>query len=130
MRWWTNLHRWLKIMIGFCGVNRRPGGHMGTVLGNSILIAAVAAAACAVCAEAAADSPGFTPPANRAGQSAWIPLRHQPQERNLCVPSSASIILDCFGDPIAPREIKSLALHKPYRPEDTFTDLQLPSSAI
>ena len=45
----------------------------------------------------------FTPPPNVAGQSAWIPLRHQ-AKTNLCVPTSASIILDYFGQQIIPRK--------------------------
>jgi len=86
---------------------------------------AVACAAFALCATGL-DGPGqFTPPPNRAGQSAWIPLRHQRQEPNLCVPTSASIILDYFGDSISPREIKALALNKQYAPGDDFTDFSI-----
>jgi Peptidase_C39 like family len=67
----------------------------------------------------------FDPPPNRPTQSAWIPLNHQLQERNLCVPTSASIILDYFGDSISPRKIKALSLHKQYTPGDRFTDFSI-----
>jgi hypothetical protein len=67
----------------------------------------------------------FTPPANHLGQSTWIPLRHQRQERNLCVPTSASIILDYFGDALSPREIKALAMNKRYVPGDEFNDFSI-----
>jgi hypothetical protein len=69
--------------------------------------------------------PGFIPPPNQPGQSAWIPLHHQFQEHNLCVPTSASMILDYFGDPISPREIKELALNKPYNPSGKLTDFSI-----
>src|SRR6185437_13602712 len=64
----------------------------------------------------------FTPPPNVAGQSAWIPLRYQAQEANLCVPTSASIILDYFGDRVSPREIKELSMGRRYSPEKPFHD--------
>jgi len=69
----------------------------------------------------ASDDRPFTSPPNRKGESAWIALRHQRQEANLCVPTSAAIILDYFGDPISPREIKGLAMNKPYSQGDNFT---------
>jgi hypothetical protein len=99
--------------------------HMRIVLINSIVGVALGCAAFGVCVAAASDGPGFEPPPNRAGQSAWIPLRHQRQEPNLCVPTSASIILDYFGDSISPREIKALALNKRYAPGDDFTDFSI-----
>jgi hypothetical protein len=74
---------------------------------------------------AAASEIGFTPPPNIAGQSAWIPLRHQEQEENLCVPTSASIILDYFGQQVSPREIKELALGKRYAPDRPFHDFSI-----
>jgi hypothetical protein len=52
-------------------------------------------------------------------------MRHQRQEPNLCVPTSASIILDYFGESLSPREIKALALNKPYAPGDHFTDFTI-----
>ena len=77
---------------------------------------------CAACVEAAANDPQFTPPPNRAGQSAWIPLHHQYQEPDLCAPTSASIILDYFGDSTSPREIKALTRNTQYTPEERFID--------
>jgi hypothetical protein len=67
----------------------------------------------------------FTPPLNVAGQSAWIPLRHQAQETNLCVPTSASIILDYFGQQVSPREIKDLSRGRQYSPGEPFNDFTL-----
>ena len=63
----------------------------------------------------------FTPPPNVVGQSAWIPLHHQAQETNLCVPTSASIILDYFGRQISPREIKELSMGREYSPDQPFS---------
>jgi Peptidase_C39 like family len=97
---------------------------MCALVRSSLLSLAFACVTFAMCVEAA-DGPRFTPPPNRAGQSAWVQLRHQHQERNLCVPTSASIILDYFGDSISPREIKELSLNKPYAPGDKFTDFSI-----
>lgn len=81
----------------------------------------IALAALVAAASGAADPP-FAPPPNLAGQSAWIPLRHQSQELNMCVPTSASIVLDYFGDPIGPREIKTLSRKREYVPGGEFND--------
>jgi hypothetical protein len=67
----------------------------------------------------------FTPPPNVPGQSAWIPLRYQAQETNLCVPTSASIILDYFGQQLSPREIKELSMGRQYSPGEPFNDFTL-----
>jgi hypothetical protein len=67
----------------------------------------------------------FAPPPNRPGQSAWIPLRHQQQERNLCVPTAAAIVLEYLGETLSPREIKALSLGKTYKPGDRFTDFSI-----
>lgn len=71
---------------------------------------------------AAAQELPFTPPPNIPGQSAWIPVRHQSQELNLCGPTSASMVLDYFGVAVGAREIKALSRSKTYRPGDEFTD--------
>ncbi|HEV2469913.1 MAG TPA: C39 family peptidase [Candidatus Sulfotelmatobacter sp.] len=76
-------------------------------------------------ATAAATENEFTPPPNVAGQSAWISLRHQAQETNLCVPTSASIILDYFGDQVSPREIKELSMGRRYSPDKPFNDFSI-----
>jgi len=69
--------------------------------------------------------PEFVPPPNRVGESAWLQLDHQLQEKNLCVPTSASIILSYFGDSVSPRELKALSRDRPYRPEKPFSDFTL-----
>jgi hypothetical protein len=71
------------------------------------------------------DPPTFTPPVNRPGATAWIPVRHQRQETNLCVPTSASMILDYFGDSLSPREIKVLSRGQAYEPDASFTDFNI-----
>lgn len=68
---------------------------------------------------------GFTPPPNVTGQSAWIPLRYQEQESNLCVPTSASIILEYFGEQVSPRELKELSLGRRYSPDMPFNDFTI-----
>jgi hypothetical protein len=92
-----------------------------------VAIAVVVAIVCAASMVSlrAADGPGFAPPPSVAGQSAWIPLHFQHQETNLCVPTSASIILDYFGDEISPREIKELSLGKRYSPDKPFNDFTI-----
>jgi hypothetical protein len=95
---------------------------MHAVLRQRIVLIPIACATLAVCADAAANDLSFTPPPNRVGQSAWIPLHHQQQEPNLCAPTSASIILDYFGDSISPREIKALTRNTQYTPEENFID--------
>lgn len=67
----------------------------------------------------------FTHPPNVAGRSAWLPLRHQLQETNLCVPTSASIILDYFGRQVSPREIKELSMGRHYSPDKPFKDFTI-----
>jgi len=74
---------------------------------------------------ACAADPTFTPPSNHPGETAWIPVRHQLQERNLCVPTSASMILDYFGDSLSPREIKALSHGKPYESDTSFNDFSI-----
>jgi hypothetical protein len=90
-------------------------------LRNAVLVVAIVGAALASGLRAA-DDQAFTPPPNIPGQSAWIPLHHQRQETNLCVPTSASIILDYFGDSISPREINELSLGHRYAPDKPFED--------
>lgn len=64
----------------------------------------------------------FSHPPNIRGQSAWIPLRYQDQETNLCVPTSASIILDYFGEQVSPRQLKELSMGRQYSPDSPFHD--------
>lgn len=68
---------------------------------------------------------GFTPPPNVTGHSAWIPLRYQEQESNLCVPTSASIILEYFGEQVSPRELKELSMGRRYSPDMPFNDFSI-----
>lgn len=76
-------------------------------------------------AETTAPGNEFSPPPNIAGQSAWLPLRYQDQESNLCVPTSASIILDYFGSQVSPRRIKELSMGRDYSPGEPFNDFTI-----
>jgi len=64
----------------------------------------------------------FIPPANEPGVSAYIELSHQQQETNLCVPTSASMVLQRTGTTISPREIKVLSSNKRLRHHQEFDD--------
>jgi hypothetical protein len=64
----------------------------------------------------------FTPPANEPGVSAYIELSQQQQEKNLCVPTSASMVLQKTGTAISPREIKVLSSNKRQRRNQEFDD--------
>jgi hypothetical protein len=76
-------------------------------------------------AVATAEVIPFTPPPNARGHSAWIRLNFQAQESNLCVPTSASIVLDYFGDQVGPREIKELSMGRRYSPDQPFDDFTI-----
>lgn len=67
----------------------------------------------------------FTPPPNRPGKSGYIELTHQRQELNLCVPTSASMVLEHFGRPTSPRELKVLSRHQIYDPAKAFNDFTM-----
>lgn len=56
------------------------------------------------------------------GSSAQIQLNHQRQESNLCVPTSASIALNKFGQNYTPRHIKVLTTGGMYDPNKPFND--------
>jgi hypothetical protein len=64
----------------------------------------------------------FTPPPNQFGQSGFIELSHQRQEKNLCVPTSASIVLQHFNRQTTPRELKVLSRRQKYDPNRKFND--------
>jgi len=42
--------------------------------------------------------------------STLLLLKHQSQENNMCVPTSASIVLDYYGKKMSPRDLKKLAI--------------------
>jgi hypothetical protein len=67
----------------------------------------------------------FTPPPDQLGKSAYIELKHQQQEKNLCVPTSAAMVMDHFGSSAVPREIKALAEGKRYDPTKDFKDFTM-----
>jgi hypothetical protein len=51
-----------------------------------------------------------------------LPVRHQRQEPWLCVPTCASMVLDFYGAPRTPREIKCLAAGRAWDPAAPFDD--------
>jgi uncharacterized protein YvpB len=61
-------------------------------------------------------------PTNVIGRSGYIPLIHQRQEPNLCVPTSASMVLRYYGSSASPREIKTLSRGLPFDPSKPFND--------
>ena len=56
------------------------------------------------------------------GDFARISLNHQRQEKNMCVPTSASIMLNKFGQNYTPRHIKTLSSGGNYNPSLPFVD--------
>lgn len=68
------------------------------------------------------NSGQFAIPVSEPGAGAYIELNHQKQETNLCVPSTASMVLGRSGRVISPREIKLLASNKRQRRNQEFDD--------
>jgi hypothetical protein len=96
------------------------------VFGIAVLLAVSRADSQSVAEQVApASEVGVTPPPNVTGHSAWIPLRYQEQESNLCVPTSASIILEYFGEQVSPRELKELSMGRRYSPDMPFNDFTI-----
>jgi len=52
----------------------------------------------------------------------FLELPHLRQETNLCVPTSAAMVLEYYGDPQAPRKLKVLSRGKTYDPDAPFDD--------
>jgi hypothetical protein len=64
----------------------------------------------------------FTPPVNVLGKSGYISLNHQYQENNLCVPTSASMVMEIYGEKKCPRSLKVLSRNQVYNPNIPFAD--------
>lgn len=62
------------------------------------------------------------PSAEVSPRRVFLDVPHIRQERELCVPTSAAMVLAYFGDPRSPRELKTLAAGRAYEPEAPFTD--------
>jgi uncharacterized protein YvpB len=67
----------------------------------------------------------FTPPTSVARQSAWLPVAQIRQETNLCVPTSASMVLDYYGYTYSPREIKVWSRGQEFEPGQAFNDFTI-----
>lgn len=50
----------------------------------------------------------------------WLSLNHIRQEKLMCVPTSAAMVLDYYGEAINPREIRMLSLGRKYDPSRPF----------
>lgn len=92
-------------------------------------MAVIAAAAGAVMLGHRSKAPGAAAPATVVETAALLPgeikLRHIRQEAELCVPTAAAMVLDYYGEPKAPRLLKTLAGGKPYDPKAVFTDFTI-----
>jgi hypothetical protein len=55
-------------------------------------------------------------------QAVGLAVPHIRQEKNLCVPTSAAMVLGFFGDQRSPRELKVLSRGRPYDPSAPFDD--------
>lgn len=64
----------------------------------------------------------FSAPLNQPGKSGYIKLTHQQQEKNLSVPTAASMVVQCFGGSASAREIKVLSRNNQYDPTAEFND--------
>ena len=52
----------------------------------------------------------------------WLSLNHIRQDKLMCVPTSAAMVLDYYGDTKNPHEIKMLTLGQEYDPSKPFND--------
>ena len=55
-------------------------------------------------------------------QRVFLSVPHIRQERNLCVPTAAAMVLSYFGDAREPRELKVLSRGRAYDPDAPFDD--------
>lgn len=67
----------------------------------------------------------FVPPKSIQGQSSWLPVIQIRQETNLCVPTSAAMVLNFYGYSYPPREIKVWSRGKEYDPQSLFSDFSI-----
>lgn len=68
---------------------------------------------------------GYAPPAIRTGEGAFLSLNHLRQEAYLCVPTAAAMVLDFYGEPLSPREIKALTRGQVYQEGEEFSDFTI-----
>ena len=54
-----------------------------------------------------------------------LKIAHLRQEKLLCVPTSAAMILDYYGDPQSPRRLKTLSRGRRYDPRGPFDDFSV-----
>jgi hypothetical protein len=71
-------------------------------------------------------APGaFVPPPSTPGVSGWLSVAQIQQETNLCVPTSAAMVLGYYGHPYPPRELKVWSRGLVYDPTAPFNDFTI-----
>ena len=71
-------------------------------------------------------APGeFAPPRAVPGQSGWLAVPQIRQETNLCVPTSAAMIMAYEGHDIPPRELKVWSRGREYDPAQPYNDFTI-----
>jgi hypothetical protein len=73
----------------------------------------------------ACSTPGPAPDPIVSNQRVYIPIARIQQEDNLCVPTSAAMVLAYFGDPRSPRELKVYTRGRDYNPKESFNDFTI-----
>jgi uncharacterized protein YvpB len=65
------------------------------------------------------------PQPHRTERSLFLDVPHMRQEKNLCVPTSAAMVLQYYGDARSPRELKVRSRGWEYDPNKPFSDFTL-----
>ena len=71
------------------------------------------------------SSDQFTPPATIPGTSEWLSVSQIHQETNLCVPTSAAMVLSFYQTPHSPRELKVWSRGENYDSSQPFNDFTI-----
>jgi len=71
------------------------------------------------------NGPGVTQ--KNESQAPPLSISHIRQENNLCVPTSAAMVLKYFGENRSPRELKTLSRGRDYNEKVKFTDFTIDS---
>ena len=100
-------------------------------IGSSVLLVAWATGIPAVAKKAlVTDRTGILtssqiPAVATSETSTFLALPHIRQEPELCVPTSAAMVLSYFGDPHPPRQLKVLSRGRIYDPDKPFKDFTI-----
>ena len=88
----------------------------------AFLLLAIACATAAIDNEIGIVWYGEEPTPHDDADSVLLAVPHMRQEHDLCVTTSAAMVMAFYGDPHGPRELKVLSKGKVYDPEAPFTD--------